>query len=243
MKIQKKAKSGFTLVELLVVIAIIGSLVGLLSPALVRAKHSANTIVCAGNQKNIILQFEALLMEDPSGASWSQDGDGVYFWKARDKKIFLCPEAAVPTDAEPKYLGNIERAWEMNGLKSSYGYNLSVGLSSATEIFRPAGMPFPVDGTFLSVLVYPESMPATDLYAGTRNGAVGGTIGGMPSINIPRHGNRPLIIPRSWPENQPLPGAVNVGFFDGHVKLTKLDDLWKLEWRPGYVSPGERPGL
>ena len=33
-----------------------------------------------------------------------------------------------------------------------------------------------------------------------------------------------------WPADQPLPGAVNVAFFDGHGELVKLARLWQLYW-------------
>lgn len=65
----------------------------------------------------------------------------------------------------------------------------------------------------------------------------------MPSMAIPRHGSRPSPVPRQWPADQPLPGAVNVAFFDGHGKLVKLDRLWQLYWHKDYQPPAKRPGL
>jgi prepilin-type N-terminal cleavage/methylation domain-containing protein/prepilin-type processing-associated H-X9-DG protein len=67
--------------------------------------------------------------------------------------------------------------------------------------------------------------------------------GAMGAFVIPRHGSRPRPVPRDWPASQPLPGAVNVGFFDGHVEQVALDQLWQLYWHKDYVAPAKRPGL
>ncbi len=65
----------------------------------------------------------------------------------------------------------------------------------------------------------------------------------MNNLILPRHGSRPNPVPTEWPPDQPLPGAINVSFFDGHGELVKLDRLWQLYWHRDYQPPAKRPGL
>lgn len=86
-----------------------------------------------------------------------------------------------------------------------------------------------------------DDLPSRNLYC--VDWRVNMNRGQMALFTIPRHGNRPNPLPTYWPEDQPLPGAVNVSFFDGHGEVVKLDRLWQLYWHKNYQPPAKRPGL
>jgi prepilin-type N-terminal cleavage/methylation domain-containing protein/prepilin-type processing-associated H-X9-DG protein len=66
---------------------------------------------------------------------------------------------------------------------------------------------------------------------------------GMNSAVIARHGKVPGSLPQSWPVQQRYPGAINIVYFDGHVELTPLENLWSIYWHREYTPPTKRPGL
>jgi prepilin-type N-terminal cleavage/methylation domain-containing protein/prepilin-type processing-associated H-X9-DG protein len=122
---------GFTLVELLVVIGIIAVLVGLLLPALNRAREQANMLKCASNLRNIGQGFNMYLAENkqtypaaylyrlgpgevpqPGGTGMSQS-NGYIHWShfiygegRTPAEAFVCPSLAnegglPPTNPRP----------------------------------------------------------------------------------------------------------------------------------------------
>ena len=88
------------------------------------------------------------------------------------------------------------------------------------------------------------SQPWQDSYPTGGNLPSDAVMAPISRLALPRHGSRPNTTPSSpWPKAQPLPGAVNVSFYDGHSETVKLDALWQIYWHKDYVPPAKRPGL
>jgi len=104
--------------------------------------------------------------------------------------------------------------------------DLPSGSAFITEgaVQHRAETPLLADG--ITWWVYPAAvdMPATNLYS------PGDYQVGIGAMTIPRHVERPTPVPRVWPSDQRLPGAVNVAFFDRHGTVVKLDALWQLSF-------------
>jgi prepilin-type N-terminal cleavage/methylation domain-containing protein/prepilin-type processing-associated H-X9-DG protein len=179
---------------------------------------------------------------------------------------WLCPTASGRSTRPVNYdfqLGTVEAPWSIgrllltNYLTSSYCFNAFFGIMNRSAlgswifhvpsyefktealVVQPAGTPLFADGVWGWTAPVAYDWPANDLYAGY-NSVHGG---GMAIMTIPRHGSRPNSFPHQWPEWSPLPGAINIVFFDGHAQSVKLEGLWQLYWHVGYVPPDRRRGL
>ena len=120
---------------------------------------------------------------------------------------------------------------------------LTNDFTSDNQILYPSRTPIVSDGTTWEVVPLETDPPPSNLAIPVSFAQLLQSRVSMAAVAIPRHGNGPEAVPTSWPSNSPLPGGVNVTFFDGHGELVRLDSLWQLYWHKSYQPPGTRPGL
>jgi prepilin-type N-terminal cleavage/methylation domain-containing protein/prepilin-type processing-associated H-X9-DG protein len=113
-----------------------------------------------------------------------------------------------------------------------------IKLSGVTQ---PVLTPYFSDSIWVDGWPQENDEPATDLYAGsdTEPGLSNGT--GMDRRTISRHGYKAPGAAPKVAAGQTLPGAINVGFVDGHAAAVRLEQLWTLTWHSDWKTPATRP--
>jgi prepilin-type N-terminal cleavage/methylation domain-containing protein len=107
-----------------------------------------------------------------------------------------------------------------------------------SSVLKTAQTPLFFDQNYLAAVPLENDPASGDLYLGQN--PITGQRDGMGCCTIQRHGGRTATSSVPWTHGQPLPGAINMCFTDGHGELVKLPNLWNyywhLNWNPALVT-------
>jgi prepilin-type processing-associated H-X9-DG protein/prepilin-type N-terminal cleavage/methylation domain-containing protein len=177
---------GFTLVELLVVIGIIAILVGILLPALNKARAQANEIACQSNLRQLGSGFLLYATDYSNYLPWTGNSDGY----ASTVPVGPWDDTAYWPNAVTKEIG-----------KSSY-YQLQVAAGCTFPAIASAdasisgSMPLATANTN-NVLVCPSAGPASSVYDTVNTDGT-----------FEMYGNAPGSVPEYLPNFNPVTSAV-----------------------------------
>jgi prepilin-type N-terminal cleavage/methylation domain-containing protein len=119
-----------------------------------------------------------------------------------------------------------------------YGGYPQFFLNKLSSVPKPGQTPLFSDQNYLEALPLETDKAASDLYFGQP--PIGFQRDAMGCCTILRHGGRTASSSVPYSSGQPLPGAINMCFTDGHGELVKLPKLWTyywhVNWNPALVT-------
>jgi len=123
----------------------------------------------------------------------------------------------------------VEQTYGVGSTEWVYYKESDIRNASATPVFA--------DGIWEDACPGEDDSPSRNLWSGTGWLTQKGGYE-MGRVAIQRHGG--IMAPsRSYTANwnqSPPPGAVNITTFDGHAELTKLPNLWQLNWHRAWAQ-------
>jgi prepilin-type N-terminal cleavage/methylation domain-containing protein/prepilin-type processing-associated H-X9-DG protein len=135
----------------------------------------------------------------------------------------------------------LEASWNRHDTNTPAVPPLAEDFTHESQVRQPTLTPVLADGRYWLAAPFATDPAPTNLVASWPNWRLDFIVMhprhhvGMSAVAFPRHGSRPTPMPAFWPPNRPLPGAVNVAFFDGHGETVKLPRLWQLYWHRDYL--------
>ncbi len=118
---------------------------------------------------------------------------------------------------------------------------LSYMFPKPSSVQKPSQTPLFFDEIYLDTFPLETDSAAPDLYFGEVPSGTAGGGRGMACCTILRHGGPTASSSVKYTAGKALPGAINMGFDDGHVELVKLKNLWTYYWHLNW-NPAQAKG-